>query len=1397
MIRIGHYADIQVKIRENDLYKLSYEANLCDISNKVKEEKLDIVVIAGDLWEFYDVNDAERLVIYNHIADLLNIETLKEVVIMLGNHDLPSEKKVKEITRTNNPLDTLYKFISEISPKLLDKLTYLKNQQITDSKAYDGLSWIPFSLEGGKSNGNIIRDYIEVNPLDPNRKYITIYHDILEEYVEQSGLPISDSVRKRLANMDMFPTSETLAGDIHELWSIKTEDNKLFFYPGSSQQRNFGEGTYTKIREKISYEDSANKFMLIHEYSDSFEYIETKNVVLCDFIKHITIDIMSSVRHDNILESIQKALDNFTYGTYQTFIKIKSSNIYLDDEIKIMELIKKNSANFEGMTEVLPIAYEKVINDKVSETNKVIEVLKTLDSVEPENESEKESLSIINLDNVENLTTEIITDNFENVLLSKNKLIKLFESLIEVEKVELVKLLPSDVSYEVIVEELVSLFKEQIEFALNSSPNYRVKLLSVATNNFMPLGENSVMLNIPGLTKIEATNGRGKTSLYTLIYWTIRGKAFEYLKDSQAVKNNLHVFNDERPDLDTVVSLIKGEINGSPVTIKRFAVRKWKAKATDEDKASLNWKNFVSGISADVEVTFSLGGEIVKRTGVEAQELINRWFGNVPETILFLNQFKINQLLNKSSDELQKLTLDYIGIDYINVLIQALPSIKESMGVIRPKRTKSAIKLDLDRINEDLVKINDIDAKEKLIEESTIKFNQLEEHIADVNDELISIGNVEKDLVEERNTLDYIENEIKNFVRHEPKELPVLNQSDKPESFDKSVYENKIQKVNDEINENVLIRNNAETLITDNNNACIALIKNKVDMLSDVKRDTIETYIGENKKEVNQLTSVWENLKTFLNNSRETIQEDIKPIEQVISQIDFNVDKLNKDNIEIEDNLKNTLCSECGKPFNDNPEEHKKYIDSKNLLISTNKNKIEKLKNLRISKESHLKECVDILTFLSNIIFGVSKSIPQNILDYQNTLQFFDSASLTNIITSTQSLLEINVRFDELKLDEINLTKGIVSDEVDAIKIKTIDDNINKLFNLLSLLEHKKFDSVDVSFANLVLNKDSLYHNLTVSVGKYNESVEIITNKVNELDRIKSEYNTAITNYNQIIMEYQNKLDIHMKEIDEVNKYNLNITKENNRIIELNTNRNLVIERIEELSTQLPIYFNLREKLEKLVIEKDSLKIKLNDESDMINELKLKIKDINFELDRVNEEYKNYIEYEKAKAKYTIYETIIAKKFKIAVFAYYRQFLNVTFNILLENMNFKLHWNEDGNLYYIKFKEGKQYSRPVQLVSGMETCFLGLALTYAIHTLNIKNNISHIFIDEISGQLNSGKELVDENNSINYQEQLLDLLSKFEGKSIFIIDHVIKDMYQTVTYSVTRSENNTSIYEEI
>jgi hypothetical protein len=150
---------------------------------------------------------------------------------------------------------------------------------------------------------------------------------------------------------------------------------------------------------------------------------------------------------------------------------------------------------------------------------------------------------------------------------------------------------------------------------------------------------------------------------------------------------------------------------------------------------------------------------------------------------------------------------------------------------------------------------------------------------------------------------------------------------------------------------------------------------------------------------------------------------------------------------------------------------------------------------------------------------------------------------------------------------------------------------------------------------------------------------------------------------------------------------------------------------------------------------------------------------------------------------WTIYENLIKNKFKSVVFGYYKSFLNLFLSELLDNVDFSLYWDESNELIMAKNKHGRTVYQPVFQASGMETGFLGLALVYTFYIINMRNSVNIVFIDELSGTLNTGEDL--DYPAENYQELFVLMLSKFKTVNRFIVDHNIKNLYETTTYLVS------------
>ena len=130
--RIILTADMQYKNRDVNLLT-SYQKVSESIEKILIDTKADIYAFVGDFTEYYQPNDSERSLMFKHLGNVLNISTLKEMVVMNGNHDLPTGKKIELSQKENNPLNTFVQSSKAINPELSKKITYLKKQKEYDS----------------------------------------------------------------------------------------------------------------------------------------------------------------------------------------------------------------------------------------------------------------------------------------------------------------------------------------------------------------------------------------------------------------------------------------------------------------------------------------------------------------------------------------------------------------------------------------------------------------------------------------------------------------------------------------------------------------------------------------------------------------------------------------------------------------------------------------------------------------------------------------------------------------------------------------------------------------------------------------------------------------------------------------------------------------------------------------------------------------------------------------------------------------------------------------------------------------------------------------------------------------------------------------------------------------
>lgn len=1242
-LKIVHTADIQVQVRERNL-RQSYEKCLREIENKISTTGANIYVIAGDLFEYALSNDAEKSVMYEHLSTVLSMDCVKEVVIMVGNHDIEKEKKRVEVLGSENPINTFYHLIRALDKRYSSKLNYLKESGVHVSLACPELAWIPFSLE---DNMSIRGQELE---LSADVRYISLFHDILKEYAIETKLPVTKSRLDSLVPIAEFPTEFILAGDIHVNWECNQFDKK-FYYPGSPIQRNYGEGTYFKIGKQYMTIPAAEKSVHMYEFdTDTKDFERKKDLVLSDYVSYHTLEVLPDATYDNVVENVRAmfSANEVRFGKLQTFFKLKLSTLFVEHEMELHKLISTLASGHDSNINI-EINYDKFIN-----TDTTTNVSKILNEVAGEEPAQQVS------DGGE-VSVEL-QEEASNLVLDNSKLRKLFLYVLDQRMQNVIKENPGqDEFIKNVYKEIVSIFDSEITDCVGETKKTSIELLSIECNAFQILGANRIHLDVPGITRITGTNGIGKTTLFSMLRWVIRGMLYEGMPKNTVKKNTLLVFNNKRPDVDDITVKLQLRINKRvEVAITRYASRTWKRNVTDEQKSSLNWTEYVDKVTSDVRLTvFSEKGER-EFTGDEAQRYIDRWFAQTPETIMFLNHSKIQSILNTAPKELNQIVLDFIGVDYLQALEDRLSDVKENMTVTRPKRNRDAILEAIRQTKEQIAKtIQEIENCDKIDQELVQQMTDAGSKIVDAQNRLQTLGNIPEQITTTEQKLNETISAIDSFEKWEEKEISEWTETE-PEKPNMETFDEEARVQNERLDVESNKLSEMEESLTNN----IRYVKNqylsKLERIAQLREDN-KIKIAAKTENNNSLTAECEELETTIANG---------------------------------------ICPTCKRPYDNvtHIEENRKTLEEKRKLIEENDSNISKMKLV-------ISQCDDVETKLNARIEKLTA-------------------------TGIEELVETEVS-ESLKKD----LQALAANFADCSQQKKICEEIQN--KLLGIVE-----------ARTDANK----------------------------------------NYTEAIEQYISRKDKFFKEQTYIAGYNKTVMQHNEELIVLESDRKRYSEELEILKNEkLPEYKSVRDEQLAWSAKVEELRTERSTNTNNKHTYELSKLQQENDIENLNTEMEAYLRYYVNSTIYSVYERLIKQDFKNIVFEYYRNYLNNNLNNLLEEQNFKLFWNNNNELYMIDMRNGKCSYTPVQLTSGMEISFLGLSLIYTMSCLNIKNHVSHIFLDEIGGSLNNGKNL--NYDAKNYQELFVNILSKFTNISMFIIDHTIQNMYETVTLEVQPSES--------
>jgi exonuclease SbcD len=331
------------------------------------EDEIDLLLISGDIFDTSYVSVSTQKVFYDFLERLTKIKTLKDTVIISGNHDLSSmldlaspflERHHIHIITSINIEDQIFTLKSNNKPYCnIVAIPFLREKDIKPNLESNDIVDIPKELEQALiDHYRKVDEYIE-NNLDLSLPTISLMHlftsgsSTITEIEGEKQRDIYVGKLKSI-NANTFPKNIDYfaLGHIHKP-QIVNKDEKIV-YSGSPISLNFGEKTPKQII-KLTFEGKS---------------FTKEKIKLPKFLNLAQINASS-------IEDIEKQLNKLDlqlevdYKDDPIFLEIIYNSINIESSIneKVEDLVKGLNNNFK----ILIIRLENKITQSETEEKRV------------------------------------------------------------------------------------------------------------------------------------------------------------------------------------------------------------------------------------------------------------------------------------------------------------------------------------------------------------------------------------------------------------------------------------------------------------------------------------------------------------------------------------------------------------------------------------------------------------------------------------------------------------------------------------------------------------------------------------------------------------------------------------------------------------------------------------------------------------------------------------------------------------------------------------------------------------------------------------------------------------------------------------------------------------------
>lgn len=411
-MKVLHTSDLHIgKNLHKHRINFAHEHFFDYLIDKIVTDKIDLLLISGDIFDTSYVSVATQKVFYNFLERLAKIETLKDTVIISGNHDLASmldlaspflEKHNIHIITSINIEDQILTLKDNNIPYCnIVAIPFLREKDIKPNLESDNIIDIQKELEKALINHyKKVDEYIEAN-LDLSLPTISLMHLFASgssTTTEIEGEKHRDIYVGKLKsiNANNFPKNIDYyaLGHIHKP-QIVNKDERIV-YSGSPISLNFGEKTPKQLIELTFTDKKFTKKKIILPKFLNLEQITASSIEdIQNQLKQIDIEKKPDFKEDPIFLEIiynSNTIESSINEKIEDFVNQLNNNfkiliIRLESKITISETNNKK-VSLEMLTPRQIFNMTFIDND----TNKIEdeEVIELFDKVVNEVESEAE-----------------------------------------------------------------------------------------------------------------------------------------------------------------------------------------------------------------------------------------------------------------------------------------------------------------------------------------------------------------------------------------------------------------------------------------------------------------------------------------------------------------------------------------------------------------------------------------------------------------------------------------------------------------------------------------------------------------------------------------------------------------------------------------------------------------------------------------------------------------------------------------------------------------------------------------------------------------------------------------------------------------------------------------------